>query len=113
MGMTESEEDELARLIDAQEETVHRAREWVQVMVAEAHRCDLHLQMTALEMMAHGLGILTGKEVETARADVMRMFDDVVGEGHLVLRRITLQARPETPADASTEEPTRNGTAWS
>ena len=97
--MSESVKDEFAELSGAQEDTVRQAREWVQAMVDDAHKADLHLQMTALEMMTHGLAILTGKDLERARADVMRMFDDVAGEAHLVLRRIPAQAPSETPAD--------------
>jgi hypothetical protein len=41
--MTEREEDEFADLSGEQEETVRQAREWVQAMVKEAWKSDLHL----------------------------------------------------------------------
>jgi hypothetical protein len=104
--MSESEKDEFAELSGAQEDTVRQAREWVQAMVDDAHKADLHLQMTALEMMTHGLAILTGKDLERARADIMRMFDDVAGKAHLVLRRIPAQAPSETPADTGERQET-------
>jgi hypothetical protein len=98
--MDGSQKDEFAELSGAQEDTVRQAREWVQAMVDDAHKSDLHLQMAALEMMTHGLVILTGKDVETARADVMRMFSEGDEGGHLVLRRLPAQAPSETAADA-------------
>jgi hypothetical protein len=103
-AMSESGKDEFAELSGRQEKTVRQARRWVQSMVKEAGKSDLHLQMVALEMMTHGLGILTGKDAETARADVMRMFSDEAGGAHLTLRKMPAQAAPEpsgkTAADA-------------
>jgi hypothetical protein len=78
-----------------QEDTVRQARKWVLSMVNEAKKSDLHQQMVAIELMAHGLIILTGKDIETARADVMAMFDE--GDGRLILRRI--RAQPADTAD--------------
>jgi hypothetical protein len=93
--MTERHEDEFADLSGEQEEAVRHARKWVQSMVKEARKSDLHLQMIALEMMTHGLTILTGKDMETARAEVMAMFSE--GDGNrLVLRRIRAQASSDT-----------------
>jgi hypothetical protein len=94
--MTEREEDEFADLSGKQEETVRQARKWVQAMVKKARKSDLHLQMVALEMMTHGLTILTGKDMETARAEVMAMFSEG-GGNRLVLRRIRAQVNSDTP----------------
>ena len=95
--MSEAEKDEFAELSGAQEDTVVRAREWVQSMVDRAQKkSDLHLPMIAIEMMTQGLAILTGKDMETARADVMRMFSEGNG-GNLILRRVPAQAASETP----------------
>jgi hypothetical protein len=105
--VSESEKDEFAELSDTQEGTVRQAREWVQAMVDDARKSELHLQMAALEMMTQGLAILTGKDLETARADIMRMFDDVAGKAHLVLRRIPAQAPPETSPDDGERQETR------
>jgi hypothetical protein len=94
--MTERDEDEFSDLSGEQEETVRQARKWVQGMVKEARKSDLHLQMVALEMMTNGLTILTGKDMETARAEVMAMFSE--GDGNrLVLRRIRAQASSDAP----------------
>ena len=93
--MKDQKTDEFAELSGAQEDTVREARKWVQSMVKEAKKSDLHLQMVALEMMTHGLIILTGKDAETARAEVMAMFSE--GDGRLVLRRFRTQASPHTP----------------
>jgi hypothetical protein len=93
--MVEQEKDEFAELSGKQEDKVRQARKWVQSMVKEAKKSDLHLQMIALEMMTHGLIILTGKDMETARAEVMAMFSE--GDGRLVLRRFRTQVDSDTP----------------
>jgi hypothetical protein len=91
-----TDKDEFAELSDEQEDTVREAREWVQSMVKKAKKSDRHLQMVALEMMTHGLMILTGKDMETARAEVMAMFSE--GEGNrLELRRFRAQAGADAP----------------
>jgi hypothetical protein len=98
--MSEAAEDEFADLDGKQEKTVRQARRWVESMVKEARGSDLHLQMVALEMMTHGLVILTDKDAETARGDVMRMFSDDGDGTHLLLRKIPVPAAAEPSEDA-------------
>ena len=81
------EPDALAVPAD-QEPVVDDARECVALMVREAQSSSLHMPMVGLEMMAQGLALLTGEDVDASRRKVMNMFDDVEGEGLLVLRRI-------------------------
>jgi ribosomal protein L17 len=94
--MSEPQKDEFADLSGAQEDTVRQARKWVQSMVSKAKKSDLHLQMIAIEMMTQGLVILTGTDIEKARADVMAMFSEGEG-GHLVLRQIQVRQSSESP----------------
>ena len=93
--MNEQKADEFADLSGKQEDRVRRARKYVQSMVKEAKKSDLHLQMVALEMITHGLIILTGKDTETARAEAMAMFSE--GDGCLVLRRFRTRVGADTP----------------
>ena len=92
--MSEPQKDEFAELSGDQEDTVREARKWVQSMVREAKKSDLHLPMVGIEMMTQGLVILTGMEIEKARADVMAMFRE--GEdGKLVLPQVQVRQSSE------------------